>query len=532
MKIRATVGVTVVATAMALGSACSATNETGRQESEQREDGFDPGDDSACAAAASARSYVGCDFWPTVTANDVWSVFDFAVVVANAGPEASTVKVERGGVVVATARVEPSSLATLYLPWVRELKGEAESGPCYEAVPRTTAVVPGGAYHLTTDRPVTVYQFNALQYIGAGGPAGKDWSSCPGNQACAEIGGPIGCYSFTNDASLLLPATALTGSYRVSGAATPDWDVTGGFLAITGVHDGTHVTVRLAARASTFQGGGLPGAAPGTSLDLDLDAGDVVQLLGTVASDFGGSLVEASAPVQVISGVPCLNVPFDAPACDHVEESVLPAETLGRHYVVTRPSGPNGNLEGHVVRIVGNFDGTTLTYPAGKPLGAPDTIDAGAVVDLGVVKQDFEVEGSQPFAVSSFLLGGSIVDAAAALGTQKGDPSQSLVVAVEQYRTDYVFLAPPDYDVAWVDIVQPLGASITLDGEPVTVDVAPLGSGGLGIARLKLDAGSGGAHVLTSTEPVGIQVAGYGAYTSYYYPGGLDLEAIAPPPLE
>jgi hypothetical protein len=31
---------------------------------------------------------------------------------------------------------------------------------------------------------------------------------------------------------------------------------------------------------------------------------------------------------------------------------------------------------------------------------------------------------------------------------------------------------------------------------------------------------------------VGIQVLGYGLYTSYQYPGGLNLEIIAPPPDE
>ena len=42
-------------------------------------------DVNTCAGAAKAKSYIGCDYWPTVVANQVWSIFDFAVVVANAG---------------------------------------------------------------------------------------------------------------------------------------------------------------------------------------------------------------------------------------------------------------------------------------------------------------------------------------------------------------------------------------------------------------------------------------------------------------
>ena len=50
------------------------------------------------------------------------------------------------------------------------------------------------------------------------------------------------------------------------------------------------------------------------------------------------------------------------------------------------------------------------------------------------------------------------------------------------------------------------------------------------VVRAPLGGGVGGAHVLTSDKPVGIQVVGYGAYTSYQYPGGLNLTLIAPPP--
>src|SRR5262249_13744190 len=42
-----------------------------------------PGDPTTCAQAAAGRTYVGCDYWPTVVANNVWSIFDYAVVVAN-----------------------------------------------------------------------------------------------------------------------------------------------------------------------------------------------------------------------------------------------------------------------------------------------------------------------------------------------------------------------------------------------------------------------------------------------------------------
>ena len=80
-----------------------------------------------------------------------------------------------------------------------------------------TVKVEKGAYHLVSSRPVTVYQFNALEYKGAGGEAGKSWASCPGDVVCTNGAATRGCFSFSNDASLLLPSTAMTGNYRVTG---------------------------------------------------------------------------------------------------------------------------------------------------------------------------------------------------------------------------------------------------------------------------------------------------------------------------
>jgi hypothetical protein len=130
------------------------------------------GDPKTCAEADIAKTYIGCDFWPTVVANNVWSIFDFAVVVANAGDSPAEVTIERNGSPVASGTVQPNSLEKYFLPWVPELKGP-DTNKCGTATPLTqTTRLAGGAYHLTTSSPVTVYQFNALEYQPAGGPSG------------------------------------------------------------------------------------------------------------------------------------------------------------------------------------------------------------------------------------------------------------------------------------------------------------------------------------------------------------------------
>jgi IgGFc binding protein len=480
------------------------------------------GDPVTCDQAAASKSYIGCDYWPTVTANLVDPVFDFAAVVANAGNQPADVTVTGPNGTNQKVTVPAQQLATIYLPWVMDLKGDTNGLA-------TSVFSTKGAYHLVSSAPVTVYQFNALEYQAKGGPPGKDWSKCvPQNGQCL---------SYTNDASLLLPSTAMTGNYRISGihgwTQTPDLNNPndahiGAYFTVTGTADGTNVKVKVSATGKVVAGGTIQATAAGGVLSFTVNAGDVALIMGgnEETFDLSGSQVTADKPVQVISGIPCIYLPKGVQACDHVEETVFPAETLGKHYLVTVPTGPNGSPVGHVVRIFGNVDGTKLSYGGGAP--CPNTVNAGQVLDCGVVSKDFEVTGDHEFSVASFMLGAEVVDP----GNQDpvGDPSQSQMIAVEQYRTKYIFLAPSDYDVSYVDVVAPTGTTLTLDGTGATATFNPVGVNGLGVARIKLGAGQNGAHSMTGSKPFGLQVIGYGKQTSYQYPGGLDLHAIAPPP--
>jgi len=350
-------------------------------------------------------------------------------------------------------------------------------------------------------------------------------------------GTKVGCFSFSNDASLLLPSTAMTGTYRVAGANGASWNgqpAMPSYVAITGTKDGTNVDFKAAGKV--VAGGGIGALSAGQSASFSLNAGDVIEVVGGSADfdNLSGSLVTANNPIQIITGVPCRNFPNNAAACDHIEESVFPAETLGKEYVVSVPASPKGGkAPGQAVHIVGNIDGTSLTFDppisASGVSGGKATINAGQVMMLGVQKDDFHVVGDHEFIVLTFMLGGSVVDPNTPSPNQKGDPAQSLATAVEQYRDMYVFLAPQDYDVNFVNIMATSGTSAMLDGQEVAASqYSPVGGSGLMVARVQL--APTGTHQLTTNKPVGIQVYGYGSYTSYQYPGGLNLKSIAPPP--
>ncbi len=521
-------------------------------------DGSGPGggETLTCAQAEASKSYIGCDYWPTVAANSVWSIFDYTVVVANTQSSTASVTVTGPGGVNQTVPVGAGQLAKIYLPWVLALKG-ADGDACGSIVPMTHSVTaPKSAYHLVSSIPVTVYQFNALEYRGAGGPTGKDWSTCPGSQPCATNLDhmPSGCFSFTNDASLLLPSTAMTGNYRIAGEHGWTAAMEGSYAVITATQDSTDVTVSLSTTASVLAGPGIAATGPGGTLNFGLNAGDVVEIMGGLndASDLSGSLVQANKPIQVLTGMQCANEPLyageeaSAPACDHLESSVLPAETLGHDYVVTVPTSPHGAVIGAKVRFYGNVDGTTLTYSPSQPTGCPSTLAAGEVAEctgtpscpytgeLGpavasCVTDSFQVTGNNAFAVTTLMLGGSITDPSAPTGMQLGDPSMSPAVTTQQFRTRYIFLAPTDYTESYADVVAPPGTNLNLDGSGVSAPTTVVNSS-YSVTRIPLGPGNDGAHILTGTMPFGVQVIGYGNYTSYQYPAGLDLAQIAPPP--
>jgi len=433
---------------------------------------------------------------------------------------------------------------------VMDLKGEefARSDINTGARKKPSVFSPGGGYHLVSSVPVTVWQFSPLDYQQ---PA----ANCPGIPSNATV-----CLSVSNDASLLLPTTAMTGNYRLFGRSArlegggELWTSSQGAFAITATANDTVVKVQLTAQrkaevgtgakigaATLAAGTGVTAAMPGETVSYTMQAGDVVELTGTWApyepephGDLSGSVLNANHPVQVIALNPLLSgVPTAADGYpDHIEETVLPAEVIGNSYVVAAPTGPDAGVPGHMVRFYGNVDGTTLSYPDGAPAGAPTTLAAGEVQEIGPITDAFVVNSDKPFAIASIMLGATKQDPNSALDIRRGDPSLTMEVTPQQFRKQYSFLAPPSYLQNYADILLPMGVTATLDGKPLTGAPKPIGSGAWSIIREPLMAGDkNGAHRLEATGKVGLQVMGFGLATSYYYPGGLDLTLISVPPV-
>ena len=488
----------------------------------------------ACEAARLENSYQGCDYWPVQLSNAGISdttTFRFALAVSNRQGVEAHIEISDDLGVAVTGVVPPNSLRTIELDWNEALRSPVDSLYTF-----SSSVVRNGAFRLKSDVPVTVYQFNPLKYWGS--PVDP---TMPG--------------SYSNDASLLLPRHVLTGDYIAAARPTfmismSDWlseQFSGGpgVLSIVGLEDGTHVEVRLSANVQS--GSGVSGFRRGDTATFNLDRYDVVQLLSEVPAscvpsdsephpadpsvtigycnmgaqfDLTGTVVTADKPVAVYAGHDCTFVPYNRWACDHLEEQMFPVQAWGERYLGTHAEQVAD--EATIWRVVSGHDGNTVRF---DPPIQPDTgLQRGEWVEF-TSWDDFQATGDDAFLLVQYMVGQG-----SDLGSV-GDPAMALAVPVEQYRMDYNFLAPEDYrnDPStgatgrnYVNVMARIGVTVTLDGAPVS-GFSGIGASGYGVARVEIP---GGSHEIASVDEFGIMCYGYGNYTSYMYPGGLDVDQI------
>ena len=445
----------------------------------------------ACAPKTLGNSYIGCQYYPVVTPNVVSDTFTFAVVVSNVSNEDADITITKGGNAVVDIIVPKNTVEVIPLPWVPVLKNTGSS-----------RFVLDGAYRLRSTQPVTVYQYNPLEYQKNNN------------------------FTYTNDASLLMPTNVWGDDSFVVTRNTLNG--LPGVYTVIGQEDNTTVTLQPSATGQkVVAGGGV--AANGTGVVM-IGEGDVLQVLSGVGvvdpqkgdnSDLTGTRVLSDKPVMVHGSHACTYVPYTVLACDHLEETNLPFVNLAKEYLVTTPlvKAPNQNptLKARIVRIIATTDGTTITYDPPQN-GAPAALaKVGDYAELSTDK-DFKITANFKIAVSEYMIGQSG-------GGGAGDPAMTIGVPIEQYRSSYSFHAPTNYESSFANITAPAGTNVTIDGQPVA-GFQPIGGTGFSGVRVQLSNAGDGDHTITGDKAFGVQVYGYGQYTSYWYPGGLDLNLI------
>ena len=495
--------------------------------------------DDACGEAERTDSYVGCEYWPTPLTNtsELNPAFDYRVVVGNPNTTSAHVTVTRGGADVYDSDVPAGGLAEIPLPYI---DGQSFGMPLNNW---TSLVVGNGTYRLRSDQPVTVAQFNPFEYSNG-----------------ADV------FSYTNDATLLLPTHVLTGDYvnltyvpfsRATGTTgtlpmPPTYSKYPGYLAVVGVSpEPTFVRVQVTGYTVGDNAGRFGPTGPGGWLEFTLQQGEVAHVAAAPPPDcvpgrpgynhveectFGlcdffdtcfeyehdltGSRVIADRPVQVFGGHVCAYVPYTSEACDHLEVQVPPIQTWGKQFV-SRPMTDGGGSGENLVRVVAAFDGTEVTVS--PPQGGIDTIvlDANRWVEF-MASSAFSVSGTNAIMVGQFLLGQFYPEPDAA----RGDPAMTVLVPAEQYRKDYIFVTPSSYNAgtngqSFMMIIRPPGTVLTLDGNAVDATWESAGGREIGIVPVE-----GGTHTIAGDEAFGMIAYGLGSFTSYAYPAGLNLNKI------
>ncbi len=512
----------------------------------------------ACAAAARERSYIGCEYLARELPNlyrvggETDADAPFAVVVANPSPLLDTT------VTITTPAGEPAPLleSVTITPQAHQesdattVRSEVLTdddafpieSPAREVTlpPRAAGVFlldPGApikmrAYRVESTRPIIAYQFSPY---------------------CCNV-------TASNDASLLLPVAVLDERYRVLSyptmlgmAANDHYRST---MTIVAHEDDTRVDVdspvQLQSSRDSFPRDAFPGGP------LTLDAGESISLgaattrdeNGSHNLDISGAVVSADKKIAVFAGHECTFVPQDEWACDHLQEQMFPASTLGKRFLLTpmrRRGQESATTEAVYWRLLAD-ESTTITFSEAlddldvKPPSNDFTDDCaqmadGARLDLdaGQYCEFGTLDALGLHSTGALIVGGVLAGHHSTgrdrYGSHAGDPSFFLLPAVEQFRTSYSFVSPPTFEKNYVAVAAPRAAAVALDGVSIEPEQRiQLAQTTLEGARwdLYIVAVEAGYHTMEASERFAIVPHAYDDYVSYAFPGGLDLTKGGP----
>jgi len=306
------------------------------------------------------------------------------------------------------------------------------------------------------------------------------------------------------------PTTLLGTNYCVM--AYPGYD---GYsqLAIVATEDNTTVTIIPSPDADLF---GPDGSYPYTNI---LQTGETYQVQG--GNDVTGTLVTSDKPIVVLAGASLAYV--QGAAGNPLVQEQLPVETWGTEALALSFAG---RVNGDTYRVLAAYT-NTIVLTNGVVAG---TNQSGEFLEM-VIDGPLVFQANQPIQVAHFANGGDYDHSET---THEGDPCEILLPPTGHCLETNIVTTGPAYipgngsnypegfDENYLNIivVQSAITNTFVDGltVPATNFVA-IGTSGYYGAQLTLT--NSGVHTVTSSQPVGVEVYGFGFYDAYGYFGGV-----------
>ena len=268
----------------------------------------------------------------------------------------------------------------------------------------------------------------------------------------------------------------------------------------------------------------VPTLVPGGARRFELHRGNMLQMFTgpfAIAQQWAGTSIVANKAIQVLTGSPCAYVPEGAMACDHLEESVLAADHLGKRYLVASPEWPSGARK-HLLRVHAVADKTFVNFDPSS-VQKPVTLNAGESFEL-TTDADVFIHSTEPFALTQYLVGHAEVPASGS--TPLGDPSQTVVVPTSRFLRTYAFATPPGYETQGLVVIASTGTEVRVNDKPVAFDqFEAVGASGMSVARVTVHPNT--RYRVEGDQPLGLQLYGFGEFTSFMLPLGIDLRPVS-----
>ena len=350
---------------------------------------------------------------------------------------------------------------------------------------------------------------------------------------------PVSVYGFSysayaSSAFTAYPTPLLGTNYCILARASHYYYTEYSQFAIVATEDDTTVTITPSATAT------LAGSLWTNSFILN--QGETYENNGgPFDADVTGTWITSDKPIAVFAGDNEALVPDGyTAALNPLNQEQLPVEQWGTNVVAMSFAG---RLNGDTYRILSAESSNIVTISGivvtvisyGRPWTVTTNYEtlttnltAGVPCDL-ILDGPVQIQSTKPIQVAQFANG---VGSDYVTNTQgisgEGDPCEVLLSPTGQWMNSYTVYSSTnddvigDFDENFLNLIVPQSAtnSTLVDGSIMaSTNFVAIGTSGYYGAQITIT--NAGAHTVTSSQPVGVEVYGWGLQDAYSYFGGI-----------